>query len=197
MPEGRQEARTIIVEGGPGTGKTVVAVNLLAQLTNEGQFVQYCSKNQAPELSTCRKLKGQVEEVSIDNMFKGSGFYVDAGRNVVDTVLVDEAHRLNEKPGQFHNREAMRTRSARSFMRQMLSVFFIDESQRVTMSDIGSVEEIRLRAGEEGSEVIEMELLSQFRCNGSNGYLAWLDDMLEIRETANYDMERWIMISVI
>ncbi len=69
------------------------------------------------------------------------------------------------------------------------SVFFIDESQRVTMDDIGSVEQIRFWARMEGSEVSEMELLSQFRCNGSNGYLAWLDDVLEIRETANYNLE--------
>ena len=69
------------------------------------------------------------------------------------------------------------------------SVFFIDESQRVTLSDIGSVTEIKEYAREMGSEIIELELLSQFRCNGSDGYLAWLDDVLEIRETANYDMQ--------
>ena len=69
------------------------------------------------------------------------------------------------------------------------SVFFIDESQKVTMDDIGSVDEILKWAQEEGSEVTRMELLSQFRCNGSDGYLAWLDDVLEIRETANYDLE--------
>ena len=68
------------------------------------------------------------------------------------------------------------------------SVFFIDESQRVTMDDIGSVDEIKKWAAFEDSEVIEMELVSQFRCNGSNGYLAWLDNLLEIRDTANYDL---------
>lgn len=31
----------------------------------------------------------------------------------------------------------------------------------------------------------ELELSSQFRCNGSDGYLAWLDHTLDIRETAN------------
>lgn len=70
----------------------------------------------------------------------------------------------------------------------MCSVFFIDESQRVTLSDIGSVVEIEKWAASEGSEVIKMELFSQFRCNGSDGYLAWLDQTLEIRETANYDL---------
>ena len=40
--------RVIIVKGGPGTGKSVVAVNLLAKLTREDQFCQYVSKNSAP-----------------------------------------------------------------------------------------------------------------------------------------------------
>ena len=52
-----------------------------------------------------------------------------------------------------------------------------------------SVEEIKKHALSLGSKVIEMELLSQFRCNGSNGYLAWLDNTLQISETANYDLE--------
>ena len=69
----------------------------------------------------------------------------------------------------------------------LCSVFFIDESQRVTLSDIGSIAEIRKWAKELNSEVSELELLSQFRCNGSDGYLAWLDDVLEIRQTANND----------
>jgi DUF2075 family protein/SOS-response transcriptional repressor LexA len=34
-----------------------------------------------------------------------------------------------------------------------------------------------------------MELTSQFRCNGSDGYLAWLDDTLEVYETANQSLE--------
>ena len=59
--------------------------------------------------------------------------------------------------------------------------FFIDESQRVTLSDIGSVAEIEKWADLEESEVVKMQLVSQFRCNGSDGYLAWLDQALEIR----------------
>lgn len=65
------------------------------------------------------------------------------------------------------------------------SVFFIDEAQKVTMKDIGSVELIKQFADELGVKVFEGELASQFRCDGSDGYIAWLDDVLEIRETAN------------
>ena len=179
--------RVIIVQGGPGTGKSVVAVNLLAQLTNEDQFCQYVSKNSAPRNVYAKKLKGEMKKSSIDNMFKGSGIYTEINEGVVDTILVDEAHRLNEKSGIFHNKGENQIKEIIHAGR--CSVFFIDESQRVTLSDIGSVKEIEQWAKIAGAEIIHMELISQFRCNGSDGYLAWLDNTLEIRETANWDMQ--------
>ena len=178
--------RTIIVKGGPGTGKTVVAINLLAKLTNEGQFAQYTSKNSAPRSVYAKKLAG-YKKSSINNMFKGSGSYVDADANMVDTIICDEAHRLNDKSGMFHNLGENQIKEI--INAGLCSVFFIDESQRVTLNDIGSVGEIKKWASELDSDVSEMELVSQFRCNGSDGYLAWLDDVLEIRETANPDMK--------
>ena len=179
--------RTVICTGGPGTGKSVIAVRLLAELTQRGQFVQYVSKNSAPRQVYAAKLKGKVRKSSVDNMFKGSGMYTEAGNNMVHTLLADEAHRLNEKSGLFHNKGENQIKEI--IHAAGCSVFFIDESQRVTMDDIGSVDEIRKWAQAEGSEVTEMELVSQFRCNGSNGYLAWIDDLLEIRETANYNLD--------
>lgn len=179
--------RTIIVQGGPGTGKTVIAVNLLAELTQRDQLAQYVSKNSAPRQVYLKKLKGQMKKSSVDNMFKGSGTYTEAGNNVAHTLLVDEAHRLNEKSGMFHNMGENQIKEI--IHAAFCSVFFIDESQRVTMDDIGSVAEIEKWAKEEGSEVHYLELQSQFRCNGSDGYLAWLDNVLDIRETANYDLE--------
>ncbi len=179
--------RVLIAQGGPGTGKTVIAINLLARLTQEGVFVQYCSKNSAPRTVYARKLKGHRTKSSIDNMFKSSGAYVDTPENAVGVILADEAHRLNEKSGIYGNQGINQIfeiiRAAR------LSVFFIDESQRVTVKDIGSVGEIKHWAAVNGAEIFEEELVSQFRCNGSDGYLAWLDDVLEIRDTANYDLD--------
>lgn len=179
--------RTVIVRGGPGTGKTVIAINLLAELTRREQLVQYVSKNSAPRQVYLKKLKGQIRKSSVDNMFKGSGTYTEADSNVVQTILCDEAHRLNEKSGMFHNLGENQIKEI--IHAANCSVFFIDESQRVTMDDIGSVEEIEKWAKEEKSELYYLELESQFRCNGSDGYLAWLDDVLDIRETANYDLE--------
>lgn len=179
--------RVVIVKGGPGTGKSVVAVNLLAELTKEDQFCQYVSKNSAPRNVYRKKLKGSIRKSSVDNMFKGSGIYTETANNMIDTILVDEAHRLNEKSGMFHNMGENQIKEI--IHAAKCSVFFIDESQRVTLQDIGRVDEIRKWAEEEKAQVTEMELVSQFRCSGSDGYLAWLDHTLEIRDTANFDME--------
>jgi len=182
-----EKKRVIIVQGGPGTGKTVVAINLLAQLTNEDQFCQYVSKNSAPRNVYQKKLKGEIRKSSVDNMFKGSGIYTESGNGIVDTILVDEAHRLNEKSGMFQNLGENQIKEIINAGR--CSVFFIDESQRVTLNDIGSVAEIEKWARIAEAEIVHMELISQFRCNGSDGYLAWLDNTLEIRKTANWNMD--------
>lgn len=181
-----QKKRTVIVKGGPGTGKTVVAINLLAKLTQEGYFAQYTSKNSAPRNVYAKKLTG-FKKSSVSNMFKSSGSYTEVDKNVIDVIICDEAHRLNEKSGLFSN---LGENQVKEIINSCLcSVFFIDESQRVTLSDIGTVEEIKRWASELDSEILELELVSQFRCNGSDGYLAWLDDVLEIRDTANTDMK--------
>ena len=182
-----EKKRTVIVQGGPGTGKSVIAINLLVELTKRGQVVQYASKNSAPRQVYAQKLKGKVKKSSVDNMFKGTGMYTEAEDGIINTILVDEAHRMNEKSGMFHNMGENQIKEV--IHAAHCSVFFIDESQRVTMSDIGSVAEIEKWAHEEKSEIVNLQLTSQFRCNGSDGYLAWLDDVLEIRETGNFNLE--------
>jgi len=149
--------------------------------------VQYVSKNTAPREVYAAKLKGNIRKSSVDNMFKGSGCYTDTENNLIQTLLVDEAHRLNEKSGIFHNKGVNQIEEI--IHSAICSVFFIDESQRATMSDIGSVDEIRRWSEAEGSEVTEMQLVSQFRCNGSDGYIAFIDDLLQIRDTANFTMD--------
>lgn len=181
-----KKKRTIIVEGGPGTGKSVIAINLLTELIRRGIFAQYVSKNSAPRSVYQVQLKKDFKKSSIDNLFKGSGVYTETDCNTVPALLVDEAHRLNAKSGMFKNKGENQIKEI--IHSSLCSVFFIDESQRVTMDDIGSTEEIKKWALFEKSQVNHMSLTSQFRCNGSDGYLSWIDDVLEIKETGNYDL---------
>ncbi|MCL2785663.1 MAG: DUF2075 domain-containing protein [Methanomassiliicoccaceae archaeon] len=178
--------RVLIVEGGPGTGKSVLAVNALVKMTAEGLVATYVTKNQAPRHVYSTKLKGTRIPGATDNMFRGSGGFYKAEENVFDAILADEAHRLNEKSGLYQNLGENQIKEIINASK--FTVFFIDESQRVTLKDIGTIDNILSAAGEAGAEVIGIdELDSQFRCGGSDGYMAWLDDVLGIKETANFD----------
>lgn len=179
--------KCLIVKGGPGTGKSVVAINLLVEFTNRELMTQYVSRNSAPREVFKKKLTGTRKKTHIDNLFKGSGSYINTPKNTFSVLLVDEAHRLNERSGMYQNMGESQIKEIMNA--SLLSIFFIDEAQRVTLKDVGTVEEIRRRANECNIDVLELELSSQFRCNGSDGYLAWLDYALEIRTTANMSLE--------
>ena len=179
--------RVLIVQGGPGTGKTVVAINLLVEAIKQYLLVHYVTKNAAPRRVFESRLTGTLTRTRFSNLFKGSGSYHGVEANYFDLLVVDEAHRLNEKSGMYKNlgenqvKEIIRASQA--------TVFFIDEDQRVTFDDIGTVEEIARHAKALGAVVDYTELQSQFRCNGSDGYLAWVDNALQIRDTANETLE--------
>ena len=188
---GTNQKYTIIVEGGPGTGKSVVAIQLLCDLIQKGYSANYVTKNAAPRNVYFEKLKQDKYKLNyIKSLFKGSSSYIDVPNNFFDCLIVDEAHRLNAKSGMFQNLGENQIKEI--IHASKVSVFFIDEDQVVTTSDVGSVDLIKHYAKEENSIVCsgdEMKLVSQFRCNGSDGYLAFLDNLLGIRETANYDLD--------
>lgn len=184
----KEKKKTVfIVEGGPGTGKSVVAINLLVNLIRAGMTTQYVSKNSAPRKVYEKLLKNGRSMKEIRSLFRGSGSFVDSPENALDVLVVDEAHRLNEKSGLYANLGENQIKEIMAAC--WFSIFFIDEGQQVTLKDIGSVTEIERWAAKAHAKVSHAGLTSQFRCNGSDGYLAWLDDVLDIRETANYDLE--------
>ena len=184
---GSNSKNVLVVQGGPGTGKSVLAINLLVELTNRNMTSFYVTKNAAPRAVFRDKLKGSFKMTYINNLFQGSGQFTSSESNEVDVLVVDEAHRLNAKSGLFQNlgeNQIKEIINASNF-----SIFFIDEDQKISLKDIGTVDEIKKYANELGAGIKVVELESQFRCNGSDGYLAWLDNVLDIRETANYDLE--------
>jgi hypothetical protein len=181
LAEARKQV--VIVSGGPGTGKSVIAVNLLGTLLGLGQNTRYVSKNAAPRAVYEAKLAGTFSKTRISNLFSGSGAFMDCAADTYDTLIVDEAHRLNEKSGLYGNLGENQIRELIRACR--CTVFFVDDDQRVTLLDIGQSDALRQAALEASAEVTELELSSQFRCSGSDGYLSWLDHTLGIRDTAN------------
>jgi DUF2075 family protein/archaellum biogenesis ATPase FlaH len=184
---GLNQKYTVIVEGQPGSGKTVVAIQLLCDLIQKGYSANYVTKNAAPREVYFSKLRQDNYKMNyIKTLFKGSGSFIDVPNNYFDCLIADEAHRLNAKSGMFQNLGENQIKEIIHASR--VSVFLIDEHQKVTTSDIGSIELIKHYANLENSIILcgeELNLISQFRCNGSDGYLAFLDNLLGIRPTAN------------
>ena len=175
--------KVLLVEGGPGTGKSVVAINLLVEFTKRKLVAHYVTRNAAPRNVYESKLTGTFTKSHITNLFKGSGAYVDTVPDAIDCLIVDEAHRLNEKSGLFQNQGDNQIKEI--IWTAKCSIFFLDQDQRVTLKDIGEREEIRRWAAQAGANVTELKLKSQFRCNGSEGYLSWVNNALGIGKTAN------------
>lgn len=184
------EKHTVIIQGGPGTGKSVIAINLLSYLITRGYNVEYVTKNAAPRnVFVAELINKEYKKRYVENLFKGSGSFVDCPSNLFDCLLADEAHRLNEKSSLFQNKGENQIKEIINAAK--ISVFFIDEDQIVTTKDIGSIKEVLKWAKELGSKVHfgdDLVLASQFRCGGSDGYLAFLDNLLGIRQTANINL---------
>lgn len=181
------DKNVMIVRGGPGTGKSVLAVNLLVELNNRNMTCFYVTKNAAPRSVYSSKLRGDYTQTYINHLFQGSGSFIDEERNELDCLVVDEAHRLNAKSGMFQNKGENQIKEIINAAK--FSIFFIDENQKVTLKDIGSEELIRKYAKEQNAGIYTFDLDSQFRCNGSDGYIAWLDRVLDIKDTANFDID--------
>ena len=179
--------QVLIVEGGPGTGKSVVAINLLVRLIEGHLTAKYITKNGAPRAVYEARLTGTLRKTRISNLFGGPDSFLNAKPDSFGALIVDEAHRLREKSGMFGNLGENQIKHLIEAAR--LAVFFVDDAQRVTLKDIGGVSEIGCWAESLGAEVARMELPSQFRCGGSDGYLAWIDHTLGIRDTANATLQ--------
>ncbi len=167
--------KVIIVKGDPGTGKSVVAIYLLGELLKLGLMGAYVSKNMAPRKVYKNSLVHN-NEISVHELFKSSGYFFKDSQNKYDFLLVDEAHRLQEKSGIHNNIGENQIKEI--IHASITSVFFVDEKQMITLKDIGSIANIKYFAKFYHASISELELHSQFRCNGSDSYLDFIDSFL-------------------
>lgn len=175
----------VLVHGGPGTGKSVIALHLLGRLSGEGLNVMHLTGSKA-FTENMRKVVGPRAAAQF-------GFFNVNKKGVLppnqfDALVLDEAHRIRgtskdrfTRPGDWSGLPQIDelVNIAR------VSVFFIDDRQIVRPAEVGSSELIRDAAKRAGAKLLEYELESQFRCSGSDGFINWVDNTLDIRRTAN------------
>jgi DUF2075 family protein len=171
--------QVIIVDGGPGTGKSVISINALSSITRERLNARYVTANGAPRDVFKAKLSNQLNSDAFRQLFSGSGSFHSLEANSYDVLIADEAHRLTAKSGFYKNEGENQIKEIIEAAKT--SVFFIDEAQKVTWADIGEIESIREFAREADAELQEFQLTTQFRCNGSDDYLGWLEQFLGVK----------------
>lgn len=174
----------IIVKGGPGTGKSVIALEVMGELLRKGKKVFHATGSSA-FTNTLRKILGTRSS----ELFKFFNSFVNYKENEIDVLICDEAHRIRETSTSIYTPRRLRTNTPQVdelIRAAKLSIFFIDEHQIVRPNEIGSVELIKSSArklGVEDSEIFEFELKTQFRCSGSDAFLQWIENLLGIRES--------------
>lgn len=180
------EKTTIIVNGGPGTGKSVVAMNAFADILRSGKNIKFVAPNASFRNTIVDMLayNKKNKKKRLNALFSGSGAFYASYPNEFDVLVVDEAHRLKKK-GAYMYRGVSQVEDV--INASLVNVFFIDDNQRIRPDDEGTVEVIKEVASRYQSQVVEVELMAQFRCAGAEGFLNWVDHNLQIRETANFD----------
>lgn len=175
----RTDKTVFLIRGGPGTGKSVIAVNLLAELSAEGFGTKHATGSKA-FTENLRRTVGSRAAVQF-GYFNG---FAKEEPDQLDAIICDEAHRIRETSNSRFTRKEQR--SGVPQVEELMSiaktsVFFIDDLQIVRPGEVGSSELIRDAAQRLGIEVIEHELEAQFRCGGSDSYMAWVDNTLDLR----------------
>ncbi len=169
----------IVVSGGPGSGKSVIALSLLGDLAREGRSVLHATGSRS-FTQTLRKVAGR-RAPRVQKMFTYFNQFMDAERNGLDVLILDEAHRIRETSVNRYTRAEFRT--DRPQLDELIAaarvpVFLLDDYQVVRPGEQGSVRDITAYARSLGLDVHEINLGEQYRCGGSLAYVGWVERLL-------------------
>lgn len=179
-----KEKSVIIIKGGPGTGKSVIALEVMGELLRQGKNVVHATGSSA-FTNTLRKILG----IRASKQFKFFNSFIDKSKykeNGINVLICDEAHRIRKTsesrytPGHLRTEEPQIDELIRS---AKLSIFLLDEQQVVRPTEVGNIKLIKESAEKFGAKIHEMpELKTQFRCGGSGEYLERIERILQIKE---------------
>ncbi|EDY63860.1 ATP/GTP-binding protein [Streptomyces pristinaespiralis ATCC 25486] len=169
----------VIVTGGPGTGKSVIALQLLGELYRRGVPALHATGSQS-FTKTMRKIAG-ARKREVQDLFKYFNSFMTAEKNTLGALICDEAHRIRETSANRFTRAGLRT--GRAQIDELIDVayvpvFFLDEHQVVRPGEMGTVADIKEAATKRGIPCHVVPLDSQFRCGGSDAYLRWVVRLL-------------------
>lgn len=169
----------VIVTGGPGSGKSVIALSLLGELSRRGRAVLHATGSSA-FTQTLRRVAGS-RQPRVKGMFKYFNQFAGVERNSLEVLILDEAHRIRETSANRFTKSELR--SGRPQVEELIDaarvpVFLLDEHQVVRPGEVGTVADIRMAASRLGLDSRVIELDGQFRCGGSRAYEHWVLHLL-------------------
>lgn len=174
------EKGVVVVRGGPGTGKSVIAAHLLVALAKqEGVTAAHATGSKA-FTTNLRALTPKGRANAVFRYFNDFG-HKQTEENELDVLLCDEAHRMRADSNSQYTPKALRSeisQVAELIRAAKVSVFLLDERQNVRVDEIGTVASIRVAAEEWNVPVQELSLSGQFRCSGCAGYIDWVDALM-------------------
>ncbi|MGR7026361.1 DUF2075 domain-containing protein [Geodermatophilus sp. URMC 62] len=172
----------VIVSGGPGSGKSVIALTLLGELNRRGRSAIHATGSRS-FTQTLRKVAGSGSR-QVQSLFKYFNSFMDADKNGFDVLIADEAHRLRETSANRWTKAEHRTGKAQVdelIDAARVPVFLLDQNQVVRPGELGTVEDIEKAARERGLEVHHVDLSAQYRCGGSEAYIDWVERLLGLK----------------
>ncbi|MBT2468830.1 DUF2075 domain-containing protein [Streptomyces sp. ISL-66] len=175
--------QVVVVTGGPGSGKSVIALSLLGDLYRRGVPALHATGSQS-FTKTMRKVAG-ARKPEVQRLFQYFNSFMDAEPNDIDVLICDEAHRLRKNSANRYTAAALRTgrpQVAELIDAARVPVFLLDQHQVVRPGEMGTVEQIRQAAEEQEVDFTLVELDSQFRCGGSDAYLRWVTGLLALED---------------
>lgn len=173
----RQGKQVVLVRGGPGTGKSVLALNAFGELLRRGFERVYVVSGSSAFTHGMRRVLGE----RLEGQVKFTDSFWNVPPDSVDALLVDEAHRIRAKsqPRVAGHLRPTIPQADELIRAARLSVFFVDENQIISPDEVGEPRLIEASAIRQGARFSAFALSGQFRCAGSVVYLDWLDDLLE------------------
>ena len=169
----------VIITGGPGTGKSVIALSLLGELSRRGKSTLHATGSKAFR-NSLRKIAGS-RAPQVQKLFSYFNSFMTTEKNSLDVVICDEAHRIRETSANRYTKADLRTGTPQ--LHELLNVarvpvFLLDSNQVVRKGETGTPEYIEAEARKLGLQVIRVDLDGQFRCGGSRLYETWLNGFL-------------------
>lgn len=171
--------QVVVVTGGPGSGKSVIALSLLGDLYRRGVPALHATGSQS-FTKTMRKIAG-TRKPEVQRLFRYFNSFMEAEPNDLDVLVCDEAHRLRKTSANRYTKATLRTgrpQVAELMAAARVPVFLLDQHQVVRPGEMGTEEQIREAAAALGLACTVVKLDSQFRCGGSDAYLQWVVDLL-------------------